>query len=364
MRTRISGALAILAALAACKSDPTADGVGTPDRVILDFATLTLTQGDSASVTAQVVDTRLTPLEQPISFASCDGAAATVAIDATFQPVPATRVRARIHAVGPGAPCIIASSAGAKPDSVTVTVLPTVFNGTLSASTLAGGASLTIRGTSQLKFDTAQVSVDFAGGFTAPFLLKRADSVIVAVPFSDPGPLTISGVSLAYKSGTVVTLPTTASFTQAGDFWGPGDSSFATAPVLPLPAAAGQSTGFTTDLGPANNTHCAEVVLGFGSTGPCMIFQFTVAAPTSLTFSTNWQPGGAVSPDIDIYACPAPQAAAADLNNCFEEGGGGATGSKPQAFTFTFPAGTHYLVIEDFDNTSATRNFSTTIKRN
>ena len=113
MRTRISGALAILAALAACKKDPTADGVGTPDRVILDFATLTLTQGDSANVTAQVVDVRMTPLEQPITFTSCDGAAATVAIDPTFQPVPATRVRAKIRAVGGGAPlpaCVLGTS--------------------------------------------------------------------------------------------------------------------------------------------------------------------------------------------------------------------------------------------------------------
>src|SRR5438046_9015829 len=93
MRTRISGALAILAALAACKKDPTADGVGTPDRVILDFATLTLTQGDSANVTAQVVDVRMTPLEQTITLTSCDGAAATVAIDPKLQPVLEPRLR-------------------------------------------------------------------------------------------------------------------------------------------------------------------------------------------------------------------------------------------------------------------------------
>ena len=88
-----------------------------------------------------------------------------------------------------------------------------------------------------------------------------------------------------------------------------------------------------------NAATCPEVALGFGSTGPCMIYHFSLSAPTALTFNVDWS-GDA---DMDIYVCPD-----ADPGNCFEDGGGGATANHPEETTATFTAGDHYLFIEIF----------------
>lgn len=367
MKPRISGLLGVLAALVsaatACKKDPTATGVGTPSAVIADFSAFTLAVGDSASFTARVVDNRLTPLPADITFSSCDATAATVVVDGSYNPVPPTSKRAIIHAVGPNKICILASSSGAKPDSVIVTVLPTSFPATFSSTTPSGGSTIVIKSTTLLKFIPALVSVTFGGGHAGAILGATADTLAVVVPFSDPGKPTIGGVSLTYVAGSNVTLPTTTSVTQTGDFWGQVDSSYVTAPTLTIPAAAKQSTAIITDPLPINNVgHCAEG----GETGPCMIFKFVLAAPTSVKFTADWE-GGALAPDVDIYACPSPQAVPADLGTCGGAavgGFGGATGSKPQTFTGNFAAGTFYLVVEMYDNTTTTKNITVTITHN
>jgi hypothetical protein len=367
MKPRISGLLGVLAVLVsaatACKKDPTAAGVGAPSAVVADFSAFTLAVGDSASFTARVVDNRLTPLPADITFSSCDATAATVVVDGSYNPVPPTSKRAVIHAVGPNKVCVLASSNGAKPDTVTVTVLPTSFSGAVSNLTPQGGSTLVIKSTAQLKFIPASVSVTFGGGHAGAILGATADTVAVVVPFSDPGKLTIGGIALTYVAGSSVTLPTAASVTQTGDFWGQLDSPYVTAPTLTIPAASGQSTAIITDPLAINNVgHCAEG----GETGPCMVFKFVLAASTALTFTANWE-GAALAPDVDIYACPSPQAAPADLATCGGAavgGFGGATAAKPQTFGGTFAAGTYYLVVEIYDNTTTTKNITTTITHN
>jgi len=119
----ILGSAVLLVGFAvACRNDPTADGVGAPTAVILDFSALRISVGDSATIKAQIVDNRLTPLQGDITFSTCDGTTATVAADAGFNPVPPTAEQAVVHAVATGATCVIASSAGTKPDSVAVMV--------------------------------------------------------------------------------------------------------------------------------------------------------------------------------------------------------------------------------------------------
>jgi len=368
MKPRISGLLGVLAALAsaatACKKDPTADGVGTATAVIADFSAFTLSVGDSATFTARVVDERLTPLSDPITFSSCDNTAATVNADPSYTPVPPTSARAVIHAVGPNAVCILASSGSAKPDTVHLIVLPVAFSGALSTTTPVGGSTMVIHSTAQLKFIPGSVTVTFGGGHAGAILGATADTVAVVVPFSDPGKVSIAGITLTYVANSNVTLNTSSTVTQTGDIWANADSSYATAPTLTLPAAAGQNTKFiVTPLAINNVGHCAEG----GETGPCMIFKFVVAAPTALSFSTNWE-GAALAPDIDIYVCPSPQAAPADLATCGGAavgGFGGATGAKPQVIgTTTFAAGTYFLVVEDYDNSTATKNITTTVTHN
>jgi len=160
----------------------------------------------------------------------------------------------------------------------------------------------------------------------------------------------------AIVAGVTFTVPTPQIVTQTGDVYGISDSAFSTAPAIAIPPAAGRSTVFLTNVGGQNDSQCAEIVLSFGSAGPCMIYKFTLAAATSLTFTTDWD-GDA---DIDIYACAGTNPA----TTCFEDGGGGATGDQPQTFTFTFPAGTHYFVIEQYDpGGGSPKNLVTTVER-
>jgi hypothetical protein len=360
MKARFSGLLAAPVALGllvgACIEDPVSDLDTGPAYMVFNADQLDLFEGDVVGVIASVLDGRGRPLPASITFTACD-ADVTVAADATYDPVPNTSARAIVTAAAAGASCVVAAGGGVA-DTLSAVVLPVSFAGALSSTTPAGGSLMTIRATPVLNFNPATVSVTFGGGFVAPSVFKTADSVGVLVPFSDPGPLTIAGINVTYVPGLNVSLPTAQSVTQTGDVYGLADTSFATAPTIALPAAAGQSVQIISNIGPPNNTQCAEVVFGFGSSGPCMIYQFTVAAPTDLTFSTDWAPGTALAPDVDIYSCDDT-----GIPGCFEDGGGGATGSKPQEFTFTFPAGTHYFVVEIYSGSGA-RNIITTITQN
>jgi hypothetical protein len=375
MKPRISGLIGIVALVAgtavSCKSDPTADGVGTPVAVELEFSHLDLSVGDSAKVVATLVDNRLTPLEGDISFTSCDPTSATVVQDNSYDPVPPLSKRATIHATGPNATCIIASSGSAKPDSTTLTILPTAFGGALSAASADAGTILTISASATLNFDTSAVKVTFAGGAVPPIVSKTPDQLQVLVPFSDPGPLTIEGINVPYVPGLVVTLPTAASFTQTGsDPYAPGDAAWNTAPdITSLIPGAGQSnwliaTGAASN--PANT--CPEDRWGFGAfglAGNCILLKFTLAAPATLTFTTDWSGG---SGDVDVVVCSDSALASYDVTlttftPCADDGLGGATSNKPEiAGGVTYPAGTYWLALQDFDGGGVT-NFYVKIEQ-
>ncbi|MGH7644741.1 MAG: hypothetical protein ACREMR_04055, partial [Gemmatimonadales bacterium] len=301
MKARLSGLLAVPAALLlfGCLEDPVSDLDGGAAAIITSATSFQLAEGDQVAFTASVVDGRAIPLPIAVSFAACD-ADVSVEADTSYHPVPAVSSRANVTAVAAGASCITVSGGGLS-DTVGATVLPVSFGGALSSTTPAGGSVLSIQSTPVLKFDPATVSVTFGGGIAAPIAFKSADSIQVVVPFSDPGPLTIVGINVTYVAGLRVSLPSTQSVTQTGDVYGLADTSFATAPTIALPAGAGQSVTIISDIGPANDTQCAEIVFGFGSAGPCMIYKFTLAAATNLTFSTDWAPGTALAPDVDIY---------------------------------------------------------------
>jgi len=367
MKPRISGLIGIVALLAgttlACHNDPTAEGVGSPFAVVLDFSQLTLDQGTTAQVVARIVDSRFTPLTGDITFSSCN-AAATVTLDPTFVPEPPTAKRATIAAVGADAGCIVASAAGAKPDSVSLIVLPTSFAGALSGTSADAGTVLTIASTAALKFDTAAVTVTFGGGVVAPFISKTADQLQVLVPFSDPGPLSISGVVVTYVAGLTVTLPTSTSFTQTGGDPFPGANEWQTAPdITSLLPAVGQSSLFLA-TGPASNppNTCAEDRWGFGAfglAGNCAIFRFTLAAPTTISFTVDWEGGSA---DVDGVICSDSTLASFDVTlttftPCADDGLAGAGSSKPEVTGgVVYPAGTYWLVAQDFDG-GGVRNY-------
>jgi hypothetical protein len=256
----------------------------------------------------------------------------------------------------------VASAAGVS-DTVSVAVLPQGFGGTFSSATPKGGDTLTINSTTLLKFDTATAAVTF-GTLSAVVVSKSANQLKVLVPFGATGTATIAGISVTYVPGLVVTLPSTATITQTGDFWAPGDTGYASAPAIPLPTATGQFIKMVT-LTPAidNDANCGEGTAA-GGIGQCTIFKYTANGTDSLTFSASWTP--ATTPadvsDIDIYSCGSAGVAA-----CFEggaAGGTGATASTPQSFTIKPTAGVHYFVIEAYSGGEDPNVVVTITKRN
>ena len=351
MNRPLFGALGVAAVLSltvgSCKNDPLSDlDNGAPAALVIDFTHLTLPVGDTVALTASVLDGRATPLVIPVSFAPCN-AIVTTPLDTSYHPVPATSSRALVSASTWAPSCVVVTGGGFV-DTVTVSAVPARFPGALSSTTPLGGDTLIITSTSDLKFNPATAAVTFGGDFPATILSATADAIVLLVPFSDAGPLAIKGVLVMTYSPPLelASLRTAATVVQTGDLW-TGDTAFATAPTIPIPASGDTLIMITTYSGSSNVAECAEAA------GPCVIYRFTLAAPTTLTFVADWDSDA----DLDIYACDAP-----DPGSCFEEGGGGATGDHPQEFTFTFPAGTHYFVVENFD-VVPTKNIKVTISQ-
>src|SRR5882672_4844404 len=126
MLPRLFGRLVLIAALAAagvtCKGNPTAEGSGAPVAIQADLSSLNVTVGGSGTFTAWVVDVRLTKLEVPVTFGACDATVATVAKDATFDPVPRIVDRGTVTGVAPGTTCAVVTSPGLAPDTVAIVV--------------------------------------------------------------------------------------------------------------------------------------------------------------------------------------------------------------------------------------------------
>ncbi len=325
MKPRISGLIGIVALLAgtalACHNDPTAEGVGSPFAVVLDFSSLTLDQGTSAQVVARIVDSRFTPLTGDITFASCN-AATTVAPDPTFVPEPPTAKRATIAAVSANAGCVVASAAGAKPDSVAVVVLPTSLAATPSTANPQVGGTLTLTVSGALQF-SASSNVNF-GGSLGEVISQTATDLTVRVPVPDAavaGPLDVTGVDVTYVPGLTVTLPTAASFTVTNPL-DPNDA--------PDPAA--------TLVIPASGDSLI-VYEGFATGAADNFYTITLGATTTFSVTLGWN----TAADLDILWCDA------GCNN-FVGNFDGAGSSNPEASTVTLPAGSYNLWINNFDD--------------
>jgi hypothetical protein len=350
---------AIVLVTGSCIEDPLSDLDGNPAAVVSSHGLLVLAPGEEEAITVRAVDGRSTPLGTPVTVTPCD-ADVVVTEDQTYAPVPRTSQRFVVTAVNSGASCVQMTSGGAV-DTVAVGVLPTAFGGTLSSNAGNPNDTVTISSTNELKFDTSVVTVTFGGAAAAAIVSKTPDQLRVLVPWSNAGPLTISGVDVTYVPGLRASLATTASFTPGSTNPFAGASSWQTAPDITnrLPAAAGQTSHLIVTRGADNVAVCPE--LSFGSAGPCMMFRYTVGAPTALNFTTDWE-GTAAAPDVDIYVC-ADTVVANLANDCFVDGGSGATGAKPQTTgNDTYPAGTYWLVVEVYDG-AGPRNAYVTITR-
>jgi len=344
----------------ACAKDPT-DSLRTGASQLSVTPTVAfLDPGSSVSIVVVARDPQLNAVPVTLSATSANPATATVVVDtARHFPDGATQAFL-VTAVNPGQ-TTLSLTGGGLTTAATVNVLPPVFDGTLSALTRQGGDTLTITASSVLTFNPATVTVMFGDGAELGTIVSAsAGSIKVLTPyFSTPSKLTITGI--AFIPGLELTLETIGSVTQTGDFWA-ADNSWQTAPdITALLPAAGTSTKMISTSGPANVAVCPEGVLGFGSSGPCMMFKFTLADTATYKFTTDWE-GTAAAPDIDIYVCGDSTVANFGAS-CFEDGGNGATGAKPQAtVNFKYAAGTHYFVIENYDG-AVSKNLRTTIAR-
>ncbi len=372
MNSRVSVRLCALAAallVGACKTDPTADLAGQPQTVFINPGTLFLNEGDSATVTVKILDEAGTPLQGQVQAVSTAPTIASVALATGVQPDP-TRTTSvfRITALVRGGAYARVTGLGLT-DSARVNVLPVpfVFDGTLSGGTTPkGGDTLTLNASGAFRFDPATDTVTFGGGVAGTIFSNSATQLKVLVPFSSADSLHIAGAVLPYVTGKEFTVATPQVVTQTGDLW-LADSAWSTSPdITPLlPASGATSSMLITTTAVANATICPERVLfgppPGGSSGPCMLFHFTLAAPTTLSFTVDWV-GAATNPDLDIYACS--DSTAANFGTaCFEDGGNGATASKPQSTgDFMYPVGTHYFVIEQFAGTKS-KNVFVTITR-
>jgi hypothetical protein len=356
MNVRISSLIVIaLAGAAACKSNPLADGSGTPTEILASFSSLTLNNGDSTTFTAQVVDNRLTPLPAAITFASCDASVAQIRNDPTFQPVPATSARAIVKAVGLQKVCVVVSSSGLKPDTVQVTSLPVVFPGSFSKTSFGANDTVTVSGTSLFGFAPAAAGLVYptvVEPLPLPIVSATATSIkFIGGKFDPTKVWRISGVNVNY-AGITVSLPTSAGqLSYAGGAFA-GDSLPSTAPDISgwLTALPADSTVTSVLMFPQagndNHTLCAE------GTGPCSYLKFTLAAPTTLTLSANWDGDNGGNPDVDIYVCSASSPTTINLASCADSangGGAGAASNKPESVgKFTYAAGTYFFVAEYF----------------
>lgn len=342
--TILAGAIVVAVA---CKSDPTSGLREGPVRLALDPAVLVIDVGDVFShVVATAQDAQLNLIATPFTATSNAPAIATVARDTTFVADPdGTHGYFDVTAVGLGETTITVSGGGLD-SNVVVKVTPLVLPSTATDSTPTGGDTVTIASDNPVVlFEPDSVAVTFHGDAAATVLSATSTAITVLAPLSGAGTVQVRGVKLSYTGAALFALPTSFSASVTGTIW-TGNDDFATAPTLALPGA-GHSMELLSDLPSGNAANCPDGV-------DCAVFKFVLAAPAEVRFTVDWDSGA----DMDIYAC-GPD----DPTACFEEGGGGATSAQPEKISdYTFPAGTHYFVVEKFAGT-APKNLYVTVSQ-
>ena len=346
------GALAVATLVGSCKEDPTASSGGGAKTIIANPNPVVTSVGQNGSFLAAVYDALLNPLPATFTVTSSDPTVATVALDPVNPDPNGTRQRFTVTGLKPGRSLIQVTQASGGNLSVTDTanIAPIVFDGAISNLTPAGGSTITVTSTSLLKF-SGSPAVAFGGGVLGAVAAHTADQLTVIVPFSDPGKLKIDSIAPTYIATNEYSLNTVSSVTQTGDLW-MGDSSATTAPTIPLPAADGAKLPMITNLFERDNKAVCPDASVAGFQGPCMFYQFALSDTMTLKFLVDWDGTPADLTDLDIFACTAATVQTATCGTSPESGTAGKQKStvtvakRPEAFSFLFPAGTHFLVIE------------------
>lgn len=242
MNRRLFGAFGVLTIVAisfgSCKSDPLSELDGSPAAIVVNFDLVRVAVGDTASVTASVLDGRSTPLAVPITFRTCSAVATTV-IDPEYHPVPATSTRALIIGASLGTTCVIASGEGFEDTTDVLT-----FPATLLITGGPANDSIPSGVVTQFSYQFLDHQGNVLTGLPAPTFSSSntARASVIAAPVGSiqgkaPGPVTLTALGVGVPpSGITGTRPITV---VAGTFTGgitptavdPGDTVTLTAAV-------------------------------------------------------------------------------------------------------------------------------------
>lgn len=317
-------AVVFLATAAGCKGDPTGDLRGGPAILSLNPTLIFIDDGDSRGFEVVVRDEQLNPVAASVTATSTNPAVFTIRPDTTVPSADNARHNFIVDAIATGQARIVVSGGGIE-DTATVSVLPLVFPGVAVGSPVVGQEFKVAITDPLFSFDADEANIDFGAGVMGEVISVTAETLTVRVPQPDaaqPAVVEVHGVAVSYVMGLVVTLPTAT-------------------PLNVVPVGDRETLGAVTITIPADGAADLVFYDGFKSGEPIDYFyQFTLAAPDTLTFTVEWVGDS----DVDMLNCNAACSA-------FVGGFGAATGANPETYTVIFSAaGTFNLLIEQFDD--------------
>jgi hypothetical protein len=333
--------LAAVAALGSCGGDPTGDSIGVGEHIIATPTSVFVSQGGSKFVTVQLVDTLGNQLAADFEPQNV-GAGITVEKDTNYLKTTIgttleTAERFIVTGTSPTASQFELASGGVS-TTIPVKVTPTGTTATLSNAAPAMNEPLTVTLPAGYKFGTAPgVTVGGDVGVTTA-VAPDSSSVTVVLPPGATGTVTVDSVQVDYLPGVNLSLPSDQTVT-VGAAPLAGTDAPTTAPSIPLPAAGGVTATFDVPDFTATIDH---------------FYKLNVTEPGDYTITVDWNIGS----DLDAPVCVSdPTCAAEDFTDPT------VSGNHPETGTFTLPAGTHTLLVEDFGEDAAGATLSIVITR-
>lgn len=327
------GLAGLLIGLAGCAGDPTDSISGTPTRIVPNYSQVFLFPGDSILVLAEVRDAQGVALPVIATVASEDETVVGVT-DAYVPPLQQTRFYIRGDAVG-GAKVTL--TAEGLTETILVSVFPVVFEGDVSVVTSAildtvvinvgSSGLLLVPGETQVLIDDTPARIVTESPTEFKVIPRTVD------PLTD---VTLTIETLVFLEGTeyesaITSLDAADPIDISGEDNEPGNDDPTTATPITVDGAALE--GFITESDIDD------------------FFVFTLAAQTTITITATFD-GGGVDPDLDVFLLNASGGGFCALDGCAM-----ATGSMPEEFTGTLPAGTYTVLVEFFDAGAADEPF-------
>ena len=333
--------LAAVAGLGSCGGDPTGDQIEQGQQVVADPSSMFLSTGGSEFVVVQVLDELGNQL--PVNFEPLNvGPGITVERDTTYLQTTIgtnleTAQRFTVTGTAPTATQFELASNGVS-TTIPVKVTPTGTTATLSNAAPAMNEPLTVTLPAGYRFGTAPgITVGGDVGVTTA-VAPDSSSVTVILPPGATGTVTVDSVQVDYLPGVNLSLPSDQTVTVGATPLA-GTDAPTSAPSIPLPAAGGTTATFDVPDFAATIDH---------------YYKLDVTEPGDYTITVDWSIGS----DLDAPVCLSdPTCASEDF------GDPTVSGNKPETGTFTLPAGTHVLWVEDYGGDAAGAELSIVITR-